>query len=213
MRRDRFQPILFSIFALALLIISKNAARAQMDPTDIAPTVKKVVNAAGGEDKLLKVFRIKEKLVLNPDGKNKGSDRVSILVPPEQWWIGKTERVKQEKEPATFLVWAWTLGAITDPKSKLSPLPEINDQEVTLFGLRISGTINPPMDMYFDKKESKLARIDWRNDVHRFSEWRSLDGLQYPSRTIGYKKSGKAWYQSDITELTRLTELPKGLSK
>jgi hypothetical protein len=82
-----------------------------------------------------------------------------------------------------------------------------------LIGLRVSGTINPAMDTYFDKKENRLARIDWRNDIHRFSEWKDLDGLKYPSRTIGYRKSGVAWYQSDITELTRLKELPKEFSK
>ncbi len=180
------------------------------DADDVAAKVKKAVDAVGGEEKLLKLFSLKETLVLNPDGVKKGSQRTSVLEPPNYWWLGKVERVSEQKEPATFLVWAWTLGAITDPKSKLTAVPDVTDNKSELFGIEVSGTITPPMKLYFDKKDNLLFRIDWRGSIHRFSEWKETDGVKYPSRTIGhYQKDDKIWYQTDILEVTRLKELPK----
>jgi hypothetical protein len=184
---------------------------ADPDPKEV---VAKVVKAAGGEDKLLKLFRIKEKLVMGEDPKGKATDRVSVLEPPTYWWMGKKERVKDEKEPATFLVWAWTLGAITDKSSTLQVLPDLEDDGAKLKGLRVSQSITPAMDLYFDPKTYRLTRIDWRTDTHRFSEWKEHDGVSYPARCVGYKtKSGKAWYHSEIVELERLKELPDGLKR
>jgi hypothetical protein len=176
--------------------------------------VKQVVAAAGGEGKLLKLFRIKEVINVSSDAEKAGSTRTSVLEPPNYWWLGKKERVKDDKEPSTFLVWAWTLGAITDPKSKVEVIPEIREDDKPAFGLRISETINPPMDMYFDKGTNQLVRIDWRSDIHRFSEWKEQDGVRYPAKCVGYKKStGKPWYFSEIVELERLKELPEGLNR
>ena len=179
-----------------------------------AEVVKRVVDAVGGEDKQLKLFQIKESLNVNADPTAGRFERVSVMEPPNHWWVGGQDRVKQDMEPATYLVWAWTLGALTDPKSKLTMLPKIEDGDTEAFGLQVSGTIDPPLDVYFDAKEARLFRIDWRTDTVRFSEWKELDGLKYPSRAIGYKKAdGQPWYHSDILELTRLKELPQGLSR
>lgn len=181
------------------------------DSKEVAATVQNMVQEVGGREKLLTLFSMKESLILNPDGIKKGSERFSVLEPPSYWWLNKKDRAA---EPAKFLVWAWTLGALIDPKSKLAMLPETTDNAVPLVGIEVSETIMPPMKIYFDKKESRLVRIDWRSHIHRFSEWKDLNGLKYPSRTIGYNVSdGKAWYQSDILELIRLTDLPEGLSR
>ncbi len=148
----------------------------------------------------------------NPDAK--GSERTSVLEPPTYWWLGKRDRVKEDKEPATFLVWAWTLGAVTDSNSKVELLPELTEADQPCLGLRVSGTINPAMDLYFDKATNHLVRIDWRADIHRFSDWRDHDGVKYPAKCVGYKKaSGKPWYFTEILELTRLSELPEGLAR
>lgn len=194
-----------------LAIIPVSGSDADATPAEV---VKKVVTAAGGEDKLLKLFRIKERLAVSSDAKAKGSERVSVLEPPKYWWLGKVERVKDEMEPATFLVWAWTLGALTDPQSKLEVVADITEADKPAFGLRVSGTINPPMDIYFDKAGSRLVRIDWRNDIHRFSDYKEHDGVKYPARCVGYKKAtGKPWYFTEIVELERLKELPAGLKR
>lgn len=176
--------------------------------------VKKVVAAAGGEDKLLKVFRMKERLNVSPDPDKKGNERVSFLEPPKYWWVGKKERVQDEKEPATFLVWGWTLGALIDSKSKVEIIPEIAENEKPAVGLRVSETITPPMDFYFDKEGHHLVRIDWRNDIHRFSDWKEHDGVKYAAKCVGYKKNtGKPWYYTVILEIERLKELPPELVK
>lgn len=181
---------------------------------DPKPLVKKAVAAAGGEGKLLTLFRIKERLSVSADPAVKGTVRVSVLEPPKYWWVGKVERVKDEKEPATFLVWGWTLGAITDPKSKVDVIPDITEADKPAFGLRVSGTIDPPMDLYFDAATSRLVRIDWRADIHRFSDWREHDGATYPAKCVGSKKAtGKPWYFTEILELERLKDLPAGLKR
>jgi hypothetical protein len=199
----------FVLFALCAL--AGAGAAAEPDPAD---TVKKAVAAVGGEDKLLKLFRIKERLNVSSDPEKKGNERVSVLEPPKYWWVGKRERVKEDKEPATFLVWAWTLGALTDAKSKLAAVPDVKEGDKALVGVRVSGTIDPPMELYFDKETHKLVRIDWRTDIHRFSEWKEHDGAKYPAKCVGYKKAtNKPWYFTEVLELERLKELPAGLKR
>lgn len=176
--------------------------------------VRDTVRAVGGEEKLLKLFRLKELLAVTADPDKQGSPRVSVLEPPGHWWLGTKDRVVQDKEPATYLVWAWTLGALVDPKSQLETLPDVQVEDRPAYGIRISGTINPPMDCYFDRQTKRLASIEWRGDRHVFSDWRQIDGTWYPARCIGYKlKTGNRWYHTEIVELERLSELPAGLSR
>ena len=187
---------------------SKSEAAPSPEPAAI---VSAAVEASGGKEKLLKLFSMKEQLILGPDGKKKGSPRSTVLEPPKYWWQGGKDRAG---EPAKLLVWVWTLGAFSDPQTKLASIPEIKDGERTLVGLEASGTLEPAMKVYFDKQTKLIARIDWRGSIHRFSEWKELDGLKYPSRTIGsYAAGDKPWYQTDITELVRLKDLPEGVKR
>lgn len=179
---------------------------------DTDALVAKAVQAAGGEEKLLKLFRIKEQLSVGSNPDKKGKVRVSVIEPPDYWWIGEKQR--DEDEPARYLAWAWTLAAVTDPESKLEVLPEIVEADKPAYGLRVSGTVTPPMDLYFDKGEGRLLRIDWKSSVHRLSDWKESDGVSYPSKCVGYKrKTNQPWYFSEIVELQRLEELPEGLSR
>lgn len=202
---------------LRLALVAAVAAAAPLVAADPPPDAKVVaaaaVKAAGGEDKLLRLFRIKEMLNVSDDPSKKGNARVSVLEPPTYWWVGKRERVKEEKEPATFLVYAWTLGVLTDPKSKLESIPGVKEDDKLTTGLRVSGTVTPPMDLHFDA-DHKLIRIDWRADIHRFTDWKTHDGARYAAKTVGYKKAtGKAWYFTEIVEIERLKELPAGLKR
>lgn len=200
-----------SLIVGLFLVVPTRATTAE---PDVKALVKQVVTAAGGEEKLLKLFRIKERLNVSGDSEKKGTERTSILEPPTHWWVGKKERVKEEKEPAIFLVWGWTLGAVTDTKSKVEVVPGVMEADKPVFGLRVSGTITPPLELYFDKEKSRLVRIDWRGDIHRFSDWKDHDGVQYPAKCVGYKKStGKPWYFTEILELQRLKELPADLKR
>ena len=173
--------------------------------------VEKVIAAAGGKDRILKLFRFKERLNVSGDAAAKGSERTSVVEPPNFWWIGASER---GGEPAKYLVWSWTLGALADEKSKIELIPTIKEQDAAALGLRVSQSIDPPLDLYFDEAELRLVRIDWRGDIHRFSQWREQNGIKFPARCIGYKKAtGKPWYYSEILELEPLTELPAGLKR
>lgn len=199
---------------LAPLLLAAFALPAVADDPDPRALADAVVKAAGGKDALPSLFRFKEKLIVGSDPKAKPSDRTSVLEPPTYWWVGKRERVKEDKEPATYLVWAWTLRPLVDAKSKLKVAAEVKEGDRPAFGLEVSGTIDPPMTMYFDKETKSLVRIDWRADVHRFSEHKRLGDFRYPARCVGYKKSsGKAWYFSDLVEVERLKELPEGLKR
>jgi hypothetical protein len=200
------------LFAIGLpLLLRIPATAAEPDPQTL---IQQVVTAAGGEAHMLKLFRIRERLNISPDPEKPGNERVSVLEPPHYWWLGKRERVKEQMEPATFLVWAWTLGALTDSMSQVEIIADVIESGEPAFGLRISGTISPPMDLYFDTAQSRLVRIDWRSDIHRFSDWKEHDGIRYPAKCIGYKKStGKPWYFTQILELERLNELPEGLKR
>lgn len=205
----RVRNFLVLFFLVALFFSDIRAA----DP-DMKSLVQQLIKAAGGEDKLLKLFRYKEKLNVSSDPNKKPNERTSVVEPPNYWWMNKKERVSQEKEPAIFLVWGWTLGAITDPKSKLETIPELKDGDQTLVGIRVSETVKPAMDLYFDKATYLLVRIDWRTDIHRFSETKEHDGVKYPSKCIGYKKnSSKPWYFTEITDVERLMDLPFGLKR
>jgi hypothetical protein len=194
----------------ALLCAIVVAVPASATEPNAQELVEQVVRSAGGKDKLLKLFRIEEQLSVGSDPDKKGKVRVSVIEPPAYWWIGKKQR--DEDEPARYLAWGWTLGAVTDPKSKLEVLPEIKEADKPAFGLRVSGTITPPMDLYFDKSDGRLLSIDWKSSVHRLSDWKEHDGVKYPAKCIGYKKkNNKPWYFSEIVELQRLEKLPEGL--
>jgi len=213
------RPLLLAAFCFTAasawsFITSASAADPQptaAPPQDPAAIVAAAVEASGGKDKLLTLFSMKEQLILGPDGKKKGSPRSTVLEPPKYWWQGGKDR---SGEPAKLLVWVWTLGAFADPKTKLTSIADLTDGDRSLVGLEASGSLEPPMKIYFDKETKLLTRIDWRGSIHRFSEWKELDGLKYPSRTIGsYTAGDKPWYQTDITELVRLKELPEGVTR
>lgn len=205
MRKARLLTLCCALLAPLSLSAADPAAEA---------VVAKVVQSAGGDDKLLRLFQLRERLNVSSDATKSGNERTSVVEPPNYWWLGKRERVKEDKEPAIYLVWAWTLGALTAPNSTVEVIPDILDEDRPLYGLRISGAINPPLDIYFDRAENRLVRIDWRADIHRFSDWKECDGAMYPAKCIGYRKStGKPWYFTEILELQRLKELPEGLKR
>ena len=130
---------------------------------------------------------------------------------PGYWWLSKKDRTD---EPAKFALWAWTLVPLLDAKSKITVVPDVIDNEKAVIGLRISETITPPLELYFDKTTKLLVRIDWRSDIYRFSEWKEHDGVKYPAKSILFKKStGKPWFYHEITELERLKAVPADLPR
>lgn len=200
-------------FLLPILILAVTHMQAQT--ADPKPLIDKAITAVGGKDKLLTLFRVKELFHFGdkpePAVGKKRSTRESVIEPPKYWWIGTKERAE---EPAKYDVWAWTLGVLTDAQSKVEVIPDMTDEGRAAYGLRVSGTVTPAMDLYFDKETSLLCRLDWRGDFYRFSEWKEHDGVKYASRTIIFKKSGgKPWFYHEVTGLERLKELPAKLKR
>lgn len=201
------------LFLLLLVFVAAASfGQPASESTDSKALTAKVVKAAGGEDKLLKLFRMKEEYTnaAEPKPKGKGTPRVSILEAPRHWWVGGKERPNEEQ--SKNVVWAWTLGALTDPMTKVEVIPDVTENEKPAFGLRISGTVKPALDLYFDKEHSRLVRIDDHGNIYRFSEWKEHYGARYPAKTIMFRKAtGKPWFHHEILEIERLKELPKEL--
>ncbi|CAN5826001.1 hypothetical protein BH11VER1_BH11VER1_24400 [soil metagenome] len=201
--------------ALVLWMACTTVAQAETQTPEAKLQIDKAVKAVGGADKLLTLFRIKEIFhsgeTPDPAEGKKRSTRVSVIEPPLYWWLGTKDRAE---EPAKFDVWAWTLGILTDPKSQIEVIPDIKDEGRTAFGLRVSGTVTPAMDLYFDTESNLLLRLDWRTDFYRFSEWKEHDGVKFASRTVIFKKAtSKPWFYHNITEIERLKELPADLQR
>jgi len=190
------------------------ACLAQAQVADPKPLVEKAIQTVGGKDKLLKIYRLKETFHFGetpePTAGKKRSLRDSILSQPDHWWINKKER---GPDPAKDDARAWSLDLLVDEKSRFELIPDIVDEGRKCVGLRITGSVNPAMSLYFDHETMLIRRLDWRSDFYRFSEWKEHDGLRYASRTVIFKvKSGKPWFFHDITELQKLAKLPEGLN-
>lgn len=211
-----FCAVAVLLAAMGVLRAAEPEAKATQGTVSPAakPLIQKAIQAAGGEANLLRYFTFKDRVLLGEKDTGFGARRESVLDAPRHWWLksagGYTER---KDEPAVFLVWAWTLAALTDPASSVETVPDVKDGETELWGLRVSGAVKPAMELYFAKSGDLLTRIDWRNDIHRFSDWKTLPaGTKYPARVVGYKKaSGKVWYFDDVLEVTALKELPEGV--
>lgn len=200
------------IFLLTLLTASSAILNAEPS-ADAKTLAAKAIAAAGGEAKLLRIFRMKERYNSGPTAADpaKASVRESILEAPQYWWLNGKDR---DGEPAKFDVWAWTLVALTDPKTVIESLPGVEENGKTTLALRLTGTIDPALDLHFDPATHRLVRMDWRNDIYRFSEWRELDGAGYHAKTVMHKrKTNEPWFYHEILEIERLTEAPADLPR
>lgn len=206
-----FWPVVLMLAALMFLNSSHADASSASPASPEMKLVSKVIAAAGGDEKLLTLFRMEERYSAGKEFVSPGTARVSVVEPPKSWWIGTKER---GTEPAKITAWAWTLGVLKDPRSKLELLPDITDNEKSLSGLRITESVDPAIDMYFDKETDGLVRVDWRNDIYRFSDWKDFDGTKYPAKCAMFRRnSGEPWFFHEIVTIERLQELPEGLQR
>lgn len=200
--------------ALVLAAVSCGPAGRAQEPAGSPESILRgnVIAAAGGDGALLTLFRMHERYNAGKERAVPGTARVSVVAPPESWWIGTAER---GAEPAKTVAWAWTLGVLRDARSRLAVLPDVTDDGRPLAGLRVTGSVEPALDMYFDKATHELVRVDWRNDIYRFSEWQtSPDGARYPARCAMFRRnSGDPWFFHEIVSIERLAELPAGLGR
>ena len=178
-----------------------------------AEIVHRVVEAAGGRGWLLVLFRMEERYASGavPPAAEKWSRRVSVLEAPKYWWVDGRER---GSEPAKYDVWAWTLGLLLDGGTVLERQSGSEESGRSTVVLRASGTVQPVMDLHFDAQSFRLVRLDWREDIYRFSDWREHDGAGYQSKTVIWKKGAtQPWFHHEVVKVERLRELPAGLSR
>ena len=211
-----------AILGLGFLSLSSPCAMAaDQNPQEL---VRKVIEAAGGEAKLLNVFRFRERVLITntpaaPVTKDEKGNRTSVVQAGGEWWLGSRKR---NKDKVRVLLWAWSLRILRDDKSKIETVPDIQVADKPAFGLHVTGSVNNPITLYFDKTTARLNAIDYDDTRHVFSEWKKTEqGHKYASHAVGYRfadrKSGtlqaQQWYQTDILELTPLKEFPAELKQ
>ena len=206
------------------IVVFLAVGKASADETSPIALVEKVVAAAGGEEHLLSVFRYRERVLITatpaaPVTADEPGNRTSVVQVGGEVWIGETKR---NKDKVRVLCWAWSLRILLEPKSKLAVLPETKVNERSLLGLRVSESIQEPIDLYFDQETKRLAAMDYTDTRHVFSEWKTTSaGFHYPTHVAGYRftdrsqglVSEKQWYQTDVLELTPLAEVPANLPR
>lgn len=198
------------IIPCVVITIAVSSANAD-EKSDVKAIVDKAIKAVGGEDKLLRMFRWKERYYIGDS--EAGTVRDAILQLPDHWWQDKTDIAKDNPDrlDKTQLVDAWTLAPLIDKDSKLAPLPEITVDEKLALGVRLSRHSKADLNLYFDKDSGLLVRIDWRTYHITFSDWKEVDGVNYPSKSFVRTKEGKLHLRTEFLELERLKSLPDGL--
>lgn len=209
---------------LGMVGLLVSASSAMADETASQKLVSQVIQAAGGEEKLLSVFRFRERVLITatpatPVTADEKGNRTSVVEVGGKWWLGTTPR---DKDKVRVLCWAWSLRILLDPKAKIEALEGIKIADKPVIGLRVTEVIKEPIDLLFDSESSRLVAIDYADTRHAFSEWKKTDaGHSYPSHVVGFRFTDRAakrtnekqWYQTDILELTPLKELPAELKK
>lgn len=197
----------------ALLVIALGSThRAAAQAPAASALAAKIVTSHGGADKLLRTFKFTEVYLLA--GKDKGTERTSTLQPPNLWYVGKAERVsEQNKGGVCHDVWMWTLAPLIDPKTKLEALPDASVEGKAAHGLKVSVSIEPPMNVFFDAATDDLLKIEWKGEQFLFSTPMAVDGTRVPSKCVLIGKNGKERMRTELKKIERLPSLPADLPK
>lgn len=201
------------LFLVLCLLTGSALAGEPQDEKKVRALVEAAVKAAGGATKLPKILHWRETYYLTPDPADKGTPREAYLNLPTQWFqdgkdiaAGNPDRTEK-----TYLVWVWTLGPLLDKDSKLALLPTVIFNNKPIRGLRISRAGQNDIDIYFDARTNKLARIDWRAFQIDFDDWRETQGFKYPVKAFVRFKDGKLHLRNEFHVLEVLKALPNGL--
>lgn len=208
--------------AVVLLVPGAYPIPIQADEAAAKSLVARVIDRAGGEPRLLKLFRYRERVLIQetpalPPAPNEKGTRTSTIEVGDRMWIGTNRR---EKDKVRILIWAWSLRILTAPSAKLDTLDETMVDGKAAVGLRVTNVTKDPVDLWFDKSSLRLAAIDYTDTRHVLSDWTTTaDGHEYARHVTGYRFADaakkvvrdKQWYQTDILELTPLDKLPDGL--
>ncbi len=203
-------PVILAAFAFISLLPPAFGEQ----PLDAKAYAHQIVSNHGGADKLLRIFKFSETYYMGGDLTKKGTDRTSMIQPPNLWYVGKTERVSNSGKGSVCQdIWMWTLAPLIDPNTKLEIVPDIDVEGKLAHGLRVSGTIEPSITAFFDANTEDLVRIDWRAQVFTFSNPVEVDGTRVPSKCVLLGKDGKERIRTELRSIERLQNLPADLPK
>jgi hypothetical protein len=197
--------------ALSLMVTASlmvlHPSSAQAPATDAKDLASKIIASHGGAEKLLRAFTFTEVFLLA--GKDKGTERTSILQPPNLWYVGKTERVsEQNKGSVCQVLWMWTLAPLVDPKMKLEVLPDAAIEGRETHGLKVSGNIAPPMNVFFDAATDDLVKIECKGEQFLFSAPMDVDGTSVPSKCVLIGNTGKERMRTELKKIERISAVP-----
>ncbi|MBY0524618.1 MAG: hypothetical protein K2R98_14535 [Gemmataceae bacterium] len=200
---------LMAVLAFILLLASALAPLGAADDDAAARKLADdVVKAAGGPDKLLRIFRWKEQWFL---GESKDPrPRQAILAPPLVWGQDGRNIAKgnADRSDKTYLVWVWTLAPLLEKDSQLTLLPEIKVEDKPAVGLKLSRKDRKDYSIYFDKESKRPAST---GATTRFSlttgrKWTAGSTQRRPSsatRTASCTSARSSWKWSDSRSFPR----------
>lgn len=179
---------------------------------DLAETA---VKAAGGASNLPKIVRWKETYYTSADPKAKGTQREAIVAFPLSWYQSGTDIAagNADRTEKAYLVWVWTLAPLLEKDSKLKLLPAAKLGDKSIRGLRLTRDKQKDIDLYFDEKTHRLARIDWRAYRIDFDDWKEAAGFSYPAKSYVRYTNGTLHLRTEFQLFEVLKELPKELRK
>jgi len=169
------------IFPLFLCCASFPLISVRASESDPQELVTQVIKTAGGEDKLLKLLRFRERVLITatpaaPVAKDEKGNRTSVVQVAGDWWIGNAKR---DKDKVRVLCWAWSLRILLDTNSEIQLIPDVRVADKPAFGLRVTGSVKEPIDLLFDKESGRLAAIDYDDTRHIFEETGEETGTMY----------------------------------
>jgi hypothetical protein len=107
----------------------------------------------------------------------------------------------------------WTLAPLVDPKTKLEPLPDTIIEGKVAHGLKVSASVEPPMNVFFEAATDDLMKIEWKGEQFSFSAPMEVDGTRVPSKCVLIGKTGKERMRTELKKIERLPSLPADLPK
>ena len=170
-----------------------------------------IIAAHGGVELLLhKVYFTETSLTEGQSGP--GEQRTLILASQSLWFVGSVGQVPQfAKGEVPADRWMWTLKPLVHPATHLDFLPDLAIDGRLAHGLKVSGSIEPAMQAYFDSATKDLVRIDWKGDRILFSNPVEVSGTRVPAQSLLYRGNEKHGVRTELSEVRRLEELPPAL--
>lgn len=199
----KYRTITLCVFFLLIF----GVAAADDSATNLA---EEAVLAAGGAEKISVRFRLRDNLSVGKDPDKAKIERLTYVEAPAYWRIKKMGKwVERTDEPAKWLVWGWTLGPLVDSDSIITSIAGVEEGGKTSLALQVTDSVEPAMDLHFDPDTKALVRIDWDDEIARFSEWTDFGGYRLPATCDGFRrKSNAPWYFCDILEVEVVEEIP-----